>query len=117
MLYDDFVSSPSASLSGLFAFLGVDPAFPVDTTTRHNPAALPRSMPLNRILWKSVLWAQRFLPTRWRGSGMAASLLARTYRRAPEFPPVIRRRLSDRYRDDIRATAQLIGRDLSHWLT
>jgi len=56
------------------------------------------------------------VPRRWRGTGVLAALLAKTYRPAPPFPPEKRRQLLDVYRDDIKATAELIGRDLSAWL-
>lgn len=116
MLYDDFAADPVASLRALFAFLDVAPDAPIDTTTRHNPAAMPRSFLLNRFLWKSVQAVQSVVPARFRGTGILARLLARTYRPAPALSPERRRRLINTYRHDILATAALIDRDLSHWL-
>jgi hypothetical protein len=115
MLAEDLAQDRSATMRRLFAFLGVDPGFAVDTETVHNPAALPRSRALNRVLWNAALLAGKATPARWRGSGLAARALAHTYRPAPAFPPEIRQRLRETYRDDVRATGELIGHDLSHW--
>lgn len=116
MLHDDFVQQPAETLRGLLRFLGVDPDHPIDMTMRHNSAAAPRSMIVNRILWPSILIARTLVPRRWRGSGIAEKFLRLTYRRAAPFPPELRENLRARYRDDIIATSKLIGRDLSAWL-
>lgn len=117
MLYEDFAADARAALRTLFTFLDVAPDVAIDTTTRHNRAALPRSARLNRVLWPSVVAAQRLVPRRFRGTGFLASLLAPTYRPAPALAPELRRHLRDLYRDDIEATAELTGRDLSRWLS
>jgi Sulfotransferase domain len=117
ILYDDYAADPHGTLRSLFRFLDVDESVGVDTTTKHNPAAVPRSNVLNRILWPAVVAASSVTPKRWRGTGLLAKLMAKTYRKAPAFPPELRARLIDVYRDDILATQQLIGRDLSRWLT
>jgi hypothetical protein len=116
MLYDDFVADPHAALRALFTFLGVDPDAAINTKTRHNQSAAPRSMLLNRVLWPSVVAVQSLVPRRWRGSGLLAALISKTYRPAPPLAPEFRRRLRDQYRDDIAATAELTGCDLSRWL-
>lgn len=116
MLHDDYAADAHAALAALFEFLDVDPHVAIDTSTRHNSAALPRSALLNRVLWPSVIAAQALVPHRWRGSGVLAAILAKTYRPAPSLAPEIRRHLINIYRDDISATAELIGRDLSRWL-
>ena len=116
LLYDDFASDSRAALGPLFDFIGVDRDVRIDTSTRHNPAEMPRSMLANRILWKAIALAQAAIPSRWRGSGRVEKLLRRTYRKAPKCPRELRRRLRDAYRDDVMATARLIGRDLSRWL-
>jgi hypothetical protein len=63
-----------------------------------------------------VVAAQSLVPRRWRGTGILAALLSKTYRPAPPLSPELRRRLREIYRDDIIATAELTGRDLSRWL-
>jgi len=116
ILHDEFTADPHGTLRALFEFLGVDPGVPVDVTTRHNAAAVPRSRMLNRVLWPAVVTAQKLVPRRFHGTGVLAAILATTYRRAPVFPERLRAALRERYRDDIIETAQLIRRDLSRWL-
>jgi hypothetical protein len=117
ILHEDYTGDPATTLRTLFGFLDVDPGVPIDTSTRHNPAELPRSPLANRLLWAALPRVQRFLPDRWRGTGLAEPLLRRTYREAPPLSPDLRRRLTDAYRADIEATASLIGRDLTTWLS
>ena len=41
-LYDDYVHAPEAMIRELFAFLGVEPDHPIDTSRRHNVSMMPR---------------------------------------------------------------------------
>jgi hypothetical protein len=41
---------------------------------------------------------------------------AKTLRKAPALPPALRHDLTAHFRDDMRRTSDLIGRDLSHWM-
>ncbi len=116
LLHDDYARDSAGTLRQLFAFIGVDPDFPVDTSRRYNPAELPRSARLSRVMWAGVGAAQQVLPRPWRGSGLGERLLRTTYRKAPPFPPEQRAAMTAVYRDDIVATAALVGRDLSAWL-
>lgn len=116
MLYEEFAADPHAALRSVFIFLGVEPCAAIDTKRRHNAAATPRSRLLNRVLWPAVVAAQHLVPRRRRGSGILAALISKTYKPAPSLAPEWERRLRDLYRDDIIATAELIGRDLSRWL-
>jgi hypothetical protein len=68
------------------------------------------------MMWALIPSAQKLVPRRRRGSGVAEKLLTRTYRAAPPMPEPLRSRLRDAYRADIMSTANLIQRDLSHWL-
>jgi hypothetical protein len=116
MLYDDFAAAPRDALRTLFEFLGVAPDAPIDISTRHNPAGMPRSAILNRVIWGAIPLAHTLLPSKWRGSGFGERLLRKTYQTAPTCPSDLRRRLRDCYREDVMATAALIGRDLTRWL-
>jgi hypothetical protein len=116
MLYDDFARDASATLRGLFQFLGVDPDARIDTARRYNPAGSPRWAGLNRLIWRFIRLADPVVPSHWRGTGILEAIVRRTYRPAPPFPSELRKRLIDAYRSDIEATAELIGCDLSHWL-
>ncbi len=116
MLYEDLAADPQACLREVFAFLDVDPDVQIDTSIRHNAAARPRSVLLNRVLWKSAVAAASVIPARWRGTGILERLLSKTYRPASKLAPEMRRQLVERYYEDIIATSELIGRDLSRWL-
>jgi hypothetical protein len=116
LLYEDFARDPAACLRELAAFLGIDASFGFDTTTRFNPAGLPRFPHLNRHLWRFVKPVSKRLPKRMRGTGLAARALFTTSAPPPALSADQGARLRALLRDDIQTTAQLIGRDLSHWL-
>lgn len=116
ILHEDYAADTPGTLRTLCAFLGVDPGVTFDTARRHNPAEMPRSNALNRVMWGAITAASLLVPAQWRGTGRLEPLLRRTYKRAPTLPPALARRWRDAYRDDIRATAALIGRDLRHWM-
>jgi len=116
ILYDDLVANPAAVTRDLYAFLGVDENFPVNTSTRHNAAAVPRSMILNRMLVKIVTTFRRIVPS-LKNTGIAVRMKRPLLRPPEPLPPSIRRRLTGYFRDDIARTGELIGRDLSRWLT
>jgi hypothetical protein len=116
ILFDDLIASPQNVLRELFRFLGVDEDFIADTTVRHNPKVVPRSLILNR-LFDSALRLVRPLAPEWLLSrGLGTTLRGPIVRNAEPIPPQLRRRLTEQYRDDIISTGELIGRDLSHWL-
>lgn len=116
ILLEDLAANPQDVLREVFGFLGVDPGFIADTEIRHNAGVAPRSRFLNRLADSGMRFFRPMVP-RWflsRGLGVK---LRRPILRAPEpMSPELRRRLIDLYRDDILATGELIGRDLSHWL-
>lgn len=114
ILFDDFAAQPAQTMQTLFAFLGIDPTFTPDTTRKHNTAAAPRK--LSQWIWKGVHAARRVLPSPLLNHGIGSRIVRATYRGADPFPHELRPRLLDFYRDDVDATARLIGRDLAHWL-
>jgi hypothetical protein len=116
LVYEDFARDPAASLRELAAFLRIDASFGFDTTTRYNPAGSPRFPRLNRRLWRVVKPVSKRLPKRMRGTGLAARALFTTSAPPPALSADQRARLRALLRDDVQATGQLIGRDLSHWL-
>lgn len=117
ILFDDLVAHPAATLRQICRFLEIDPDVRIDVTERHNPAVTPRFPALNRTFALGLRFIRPMMPRRllWRGYG--ARLRAPLLRRADRLQPKLRRRMLEQYRDDIRATGELIGRDLSHWLT
>jgi hypothetical protein len=116
ILFDDLIARPRETVQSLYSFLGVDPDFPVDTSIRFNPTWFPRFLRLTRLFNATATAVARNAP--WASSTGLGTPLRRLLLRKPDpIPPALWRRLTDEYRDDIIATGELIGRDLSHWLT
>jgi hypothetical protein len=115
-LYDTFRADARAVLKDLFAFLGVDPGWPVDLSRRANETIVPR---FRRLEWlrRRAAFSLRWLPE------AARDVLRRAYRRVNDRPrgdfamdPEDRRMVIDYYRNDLVGAGDLIGRDLSDWL-
>jgi hypothetical protein len=115
ILFDDLIARPQETVQSLCVFLGVDPDFAVDTTIRFNPTFSPRFVRLTRLFNATATLVAKHAP--WAsGTGLGTPLRRLLLRKPDPMPPLLRRRLTDEYRDDIIATGKLIGRDLSHWL-
>ena len=114
-LFDEFRKSPADLIRDLFGFLGVDTSFEPDTTVRHNPANVPKSALLNRILYQPrvIRGVKAVLPAPLEK--LAKRLRQRNLRPAPSFPPDLRATLLELYREDISRLEELIDRDLSVW--
>jgi hypothetical protein len=114
-LYEDYRADPRSVLRDLFAFLDVEPAYPVDVSRRHNetPAArFPRLHALRRRIFGAAS------PGRWLPPP-ARRALRRLYQRHGQsrtMDPADRQMVIAYYRDEIVRTAHLIGHDLSAWL-
>jgi hypothetical protein len=117
VLFDDLNARPSALMSELFRFVGVDPGFQVDTSYRFNPGGLPARPGLHRFLnsLKRIPGLQRYAPKRWRSA--LRKVRDGNLQKADPLDAQVRERWEDYFRDDIRRTEQLLGIDLSRWLT
>ena len=118
-LFED-LKKPSALLSDVFGFLGVDPSFQPQTSGRHNVSGVPKNRGLHDWLtqpnWPKTL-LKRLLP---------ASLLTRLKRvklgamnrnlARQEISAAAHARLRALYREDTLRLQDLLGRDLSAWL-
>ena len=117
-LYDDFQADPGAVVRACYAFLGVTTDFAPDMSRRFNPSGIPRSDYLQQMVSgqgtvKQIL--KRLTPTRLRGR--IFSTIQRVNLTRPDMQAATRKELIDWYKDEINALADLIGRDLSHWLS
>lgn len=117
-LYEDYVSDPVGLMRDVFRFLGVDDSFVPDMSARHNESKLPRSRALQVFLTeprraKNLL--KPFLPARWSRS--LGDRLRRQNLTRPTLPAEMRRRLIEVYREDIVELQEMLGRDLSGWLS
>jgi len=116
-LYDDLNRDPLPVLRDLFAFLGVDPGFVPDVSTRPNQSYVPRSRRLGLLLTRENAprrIARAVLPRPLRGRLRDA--LGEVNRVRPTLDPALRRELTLQFRDEILRLQDLIARDLSHWL-
>ena len=123
LLSEDLDRDPQYNVRKIFAFLGVDPAVPVDTSARLNRYTRPRSISTVRWLNRPPLWARRLGKFIWPDVAVRnhmRQVLRSTTQSAPEPPPpldpAIAADLRARYHNDVRELSKLLGRDLSHWL-
>ena len=118
VIYDEFNSDPLPVLKDLFHFLAVDDGFVSDTSRRTNVSLVPRHRRLHHAVageypLKTAL--KKLVPQRMR-QAMKEPLVNRNLTRPTPMGDEVRARLIEIFRDDIGATQDLIGRDLSHWL-
>jgi len=116
ILFEDLATNPQNVVREIFRFLDVDPGFIADTSIRHNPGVAPRSRFLNHLFVSGMRLFRPVVPQSLLSKGLATRLHRPMLRKPEPMSPLLRRRLTEQYRDDILATAELIGRDLSHWL-
>jgi hypothetical protein len=121
LLSEDLKARPEETTRAVFEFLGVDPSF-VPSFKVYNPTWMPFSVGLQHYLRtrlhdNPVLVNQR-RPRRMdrvlRFVGDVNTVCGILRKR--RFNPATRRELLNRYREDIRRTEQLIGRNLDVWL-
>lgn len=123
-LFEDLRDDARGLLADLFGFLGVDeaPAATVDTGRRANVTkgrAVPRAA-LHRRLYEAASAVGAVLPGWMRrvGKRLVGPALLRPL--DPEMGRETRETvelLKDQLRPDVEALSELIGRDLSHWLS
>lgn len=114
-LYEDYRADARAFVRKILAFLGVDPEYPIDLSSRYNAIAIPRFPRLERFRQ----WVPGGIPaTKWFPVGARRALRQLYYRRRSDLvmDPADRALVIDHYRDEILRTSDLIGRDLSAWL-
>ncbi|NUQ64913.1 MAG: sulfotransferase [Pirellulales bacterium] len=116
LIFEEFRQDAQGAVQELFEFIGVDPHFVADTSTRYNPASVPRNRLANRLFYNPHLIraAKALLPLRVQE--FAKRLRQQNLKAPPTLPPDLRERLLDLYRDDIAQLETLIDRDLSLWL-
>lgn len=107
--YEEAWREPAAFLRNLFAFLGVDPAFPVDFSARSLERRAPRFQRIRHALKKHDMLQPL---SRW----VPAALRKAAFQAAPRMTAEDRQWLVDYYRDDIRKLGALLDRDLGSWL-
>ncbi len=119
LLYDDLAASAGATMRKVLRFLEIDENVPIDTAVRYNPTGLPRNAAIGWLTTTTLLplGLKRRLPAAIRGPlyKFGVALRVANLRRC-SMAPALRRRLLSTFREDTRALADLLGRDLSAWL-
>ena len=107
-VYDDYVNTPRTVLHELFEFLGVDSAYPIDVTRRHNVTMSRRWPAVHRLLRP----LRHVVPPGMANVARGWLLTPRLAKPGAED----RAHALDVYREEIRTLESLIDRDLSAWL-
>jgi len=116
-LYEDLVSDARGLMRDLFTFLNVDASIVPDVSRRYGRTGVIRN-PVVRLFWRHTqrlrIRVGPLLPSTWRHHANAWAIrdLVR-----PELRPESREALLRLYRDDTLLLQDLLGRDLSTWLT
>ncbi len=123
-LYEDLERNPEGVLRDIHEFIGVDPLFVPDVSSRYNVSGVPKSKglhALHRFLLrpnpvKAAL--KPFFPKGLRRRMVEGSLNTLRNRNLvkPPFPEEIRRGLIEGYTEDVSRLETLVHRDLSGWL-
>lgn len=120
LLYDDLKREPDRLLEQICRFIGVDPAFRVDTSRRYNTSGQARFAGLQKWIiepnrLKSM--TKGVVPNEIRMRIRQTLLdLNVTGDKRPSMLPSDREFLKGRFHDDILSLQDVIKRDLSHWL-
>lgn len=119
-IYDDFKENPKFIMKDIFTFIGVDPNFEVDMSSKYNVSGMPKSLTLNRILAKENLLKRSIkllLPSKTRSQLYDRIRLWNLDNfKKPKMSAAAKKQLIDGYRSDILLLQDLIQRDLSSWL-
>lgn len=124
-LYDDFRKNQLLFIRNICDLLGVDTSFAPDMSRRYKVAFVPKSASLEKLLYRarnSVRGVQGILPRRiaWRLGPVVKRIdrsLEHNHAAPPSMPANVRKMLQADYREDILRLQDLLGRDLSCWLT
>jgi hypothetical protein len=117
-LYDDLRQNPRELLKSIFQFLEVDDSFTVDFQQIHNPTRKVR----NRMLFNFLTRPNPLHDFLIKVIPLKIRKMLRVYERTlgEKFPPIpenVKIELLKEYREDILSLQDLIGRDLSMWLS
>lgn len=115
-LFEEFRKEPARIVADLYEFLGVATNFVPDTSTRHNPAGIPKIRLLNQLFFHPTLinMAKSVIPENIQG--MAKRVQQQNLKAAPKLPAELRAELLNHYREDILKLQELVDHDLSVWL-
>ena len=117
-LHEDLSQQPEKLFRDLFAFIGADPSFRVDTRKRHNQSRVPKSATLHRILKQGNALTSlfRYLLPHSLKAVFKNRIFEANLKPKPELSPEERSHFVAYYKDDILKLERFLDRDLSAWL-
>jgi hypothetical protein len=116
LFYDDWVSQPQSVLDAVCRHIGVTECDSL-LVTKENQSLAPRSTLAQKMIMSDNpfrTFARRFLPV-WMRDAIMWPMLKINLRPKPKLDPVIRRRLTERFEQDICRLEQITGRNLMAW--
>jgi hypothetical protein len=116
LLFDDMRRDALQAVQDVYRFLGVQPGFTPDLDAPHNVGGVPGSRLLEGLFTSRAVRAaiEPWIPVGF--ANWMRRLRTKNMRPAPPLPAELRNELTSHFRDDIRCTEQLVGRNLGHWL-
>ncbi len=115
-LFEDMRADSLAIVRNVYEFVGVEPEFRPDLETPHNVGGVPESMRVEKLLTNKQLrtLVEPLVPESF--VNLARRLRTKNLLKAPRLPAQMRQEMIEGLRDEIMATAQLVGIDLGQWL-
>lgn len=121
IIFEDFRDRTLDVMREIFTFLGVDESFVPDVSEKHNSGGIPRNKMLHQLIRRKkslrrlMAAVEPFVPRGLRS--VRRKIRDMNLAPPPALPSDTRAELSDYFRDDILRLQDLLGRDLSVWLT
>lgn len=115
-LHEDLKRDAENLARTLYAHIGVDPSVRPTSNRRVNKSGVPASRRLHRLLTGLKPVREALDPVLPDAVIDWANRLKNRNLQKPELDSSVRRRLAETFRPHIRRLADLIDRDLSHWL-
>lgn len=114
--FEDYQKQPLEMLVDIFRFLDVDPTFAPNLSQRHLEPRIPKLVTLAYFLKRYGIWqrAAALSPLALRS---LFRMVAFRDRRSLAMGDEVRKWLIDYYRDDVGQLSDLLGCDLSAWLS
>nr|MBA2707175.1 sulfotransferase [Gemmatimonadaceae bacterium] len=114
-VFEEFRGDPARTMADLFSFVGVDARFAPDTSPQYNPANVPRSRIVNRLLYHPAFIKTTKAVIPRAGHDFAKRVRQLNLSLPPKLADDLRSDLLEVYRDDIAKLEGLLDRDLSIW--
>ncbi len=124
LLFDDLQKDALKFVQGVYSFLDIDPSFEPPVNKKLNASVLARGS-MYQLLFRTTALSgiiYKFLALRGISDSQMLSLVEKfrhrkSQRKHIKMNPETREKLQKHFRDDILKLQDLIGRDLSSWLT